>query len=141
MTMTRLIFLLLQIYIVVGIIHDVGAQYSYQKRSASIKMIMEASKNIAKRAAQTSTSDTALCYDANNKNHIRLWNGRAPGAVGDNVCKDIPFLRVFFPNESAPSTDVGIVLMPGGGYDRLTDLKEQTPVAQYFANTIGKQTS
>ncbi len=87
--------------------------------------------------AETSSSDTALCYDASKKHHIRLWSDRAPGAVTDDPCKDIPFLRLFEPNDSAPRTDVGIIVMPGGGYDRLTDLKEQAPVARYFANTLG----
>ncbi len=117
-----LFFLFLQIYII--------GQPVYCRMMSSSKFL-ETLKNVEKRASQN-------CYDANNKNHIRLWNNRAPGAVGDDPCTDIPFLRVFSLKKSASHTDVGIIIMPGGGYDKLTNVKEQTPVAQYFADTIGK---
>ena len=108
-------------------IRDAGSQPCNHQQSA----------NIEKQTAENSTSTTALCYDATNKAHLRLWPGNAPGAVDNDPCKDIPFLRVFYPNDSAPCTDTGIIIIPGGGYDTLIDLKEQAPVAQYFANTIG----
>jgi acetyl esterase/lipase len=131
--------LLLQSCIVIGMIHDVEAHVLDQKRLSSTEMMMETPKNIEKRAARISTSTTAVCYDAEDTRHIRLWNGRAPHALGNNPCKDIPFMWVFMPKRSAPHTDVSIIIMPGGGYDKLTDVNEQLPVARYFADELGKQ--
>jgi hypothetical protein len=34
------------------------------------------------------------CFDASDPSEIRLWPGVAPGAVGDDPCRDIPCLRV-----------------------------------------------
>jgi acetyl esterase/lipase len=82
-------------------------------------------------------SSNGTCYDANDASDLRLWDDQAPGAVGNNPCTDIPFLRVFRPEGSAAATDIGIVVMPGGGYNELTDENEQTPVGQYFANKLG----
>ncbi|CAF1376276.1 unnamed protein product [Adineta steineri] len=98
----------------------------YQKRSANANM-----------EAKTSTSTPPPCYESDDESNLRLWNNSAPGAVGNDSCKDIPFLKVFMPNASAPQTDIGIIIIPGGGYDKLTDSNEQTPVAQYFANKLG----
>jgi len=82
---------------------------------------------------------TANCYNAADQNEIRLWQGRAPGATGDDPCRDIPYLRVF----PAPVAEAGtksaspaILIIPGGGYDRLTDAKEQAPVAEYFSREL-----
>jgi len=84
------------------------------------------------------TEQKPICYDPKDKNDLRLWDGRAPGAIGDDPCKDIPFIKLFLPNGSAPKTDVGIVLYPGGGYNLpWTNTKEQEPVARYFADKIG----
>ena len=68
---------------------------------------------------------------------MRLWDNRAPGAAGDDPCKDIPFLRVFAPTQSAARTDAAIIIIPGGGYDQLTNTKEQEPVADYFTSQLG----
>jgi hypothetical protein len=87
--------------------------------------------------AQSSTAHPANCYDANDPRDIRLWAADAPHAVGSDPCTDIPFLRVFAPDGTVAPTDLGIVLMPGGGYDRLTETAEQTPVAEYFADKLG----
>lgn len=70
---------------------------------------------------------------------MRLWDNQAPGAVGDDPCKDIAFLKIFLPTESSSRTDVGIIIIPGGGYDQLNNTKEQAPVAEYFADKLGKQ--
>lgn len=61
----------------------------------------------------------------------------APGAVGTNPCTDIPFLRMYQPNGEAAVTTVGIIVMPGGGYNELIDKDEQAPVAKHFANKLG----
>ncbi len=80
--------------------------------------------------------DTGNCYDPANPTEIRLWDNRAPGAIGDDPCRDIPYLRVF----PAVSDEAGpkpvILIIPGGGYDRLTDPKEQIPVADYFSRNL-----
>jgi hypothetical protein len=50
------------------------------------------------------------------------------------VCYDAEDTRhICLWNGRAPHT--------GGGYDKLTNRKEQIPVAQYFANKLGEQTS
>lgn len=71
-------------------------------------------------------------FDPRDPQAIRLWDGRAPGAIGDDPARDIPFLRVF----PAPDKGPAILLIPGGGYDRLTNEKEQAPVARYFAERL-----
>jgi acetyl esterase/lipase len=88
-------------------------------------------------AAQTSSVMTDLCYDSNDPQDVRLWSASAPGAVGNNPCTDIPFLRVFTPHGLTPAGDVGIIVMPGGGYNQLIDTAEQSPVGEYFANQLG----
>jgi acetyl esterase/lipase len=87
--------------------------------------------------AANAQSSAATCYDANSGRDLRLWDDQAPGAVGTNPCTDIPFLRIFRPEGRVPATDIGIVVIPGGGYNELIDEKEQTPVGQYFANKLG----
>jgi len=74
------------------------------------------------------------CYDPSDRNEIRLWEGPAPGAAGDDRCRDIPFLRVFSSTSGKGSAGPAILVIPGGGYDRLSDVKEQTPVAEYFSH-------
>jgi len=77
------------------------------------------------------------CYDAADAAQVRLWDGAAPGAVGDDPCRDIPYLRVF---PAARPGGGAILLIPGGGYDRLTDAKEQAPVAEYFSRQLNLTT-
>ena len=76
------------------------------------------------------------CYDPADHGEIRLWEGRAPGAVGDDPCRDIPYLRVFPAASGVSGPQPAIIIIPGGGYDRLTDTKEQTPVAEYFSREL-----
>ncbi len=92
-----------------------------------------------KRMIDSSAPNTALCYDINNNRHLPLWDTLSPGAVGDDPCRDIPFLKVFLPNGRIPRTDAAIIIFPGGGYDQLTNTKEQAPVAKYFAHQLGRQ--
>ncbi|MDE1169848.1 MAG: alpha/beta hydrolase [Verrucomicrobium sp.] len=88
-------------------------------------------------------SDTARpvapCFDPGDRSEVRLWDGAAPGASGDDPCRDIPFLRVF-PAARANNASPAILVMPGGGYDRLTNEKEQEPVAEYFSKRLGVTT-
>lgn len=80
---------------------------------------------------------TDECYDASHSSDIRLWDNGAPGAVGTNPCTDIAFLRIYKPNGEAAVTSVGVIVMPGGGYNELIDKDEQAPVAKHFANKFG----
>ena len=87
------------------------------------------------------SSDTLLnsnnCYNPRDTQEIRLWEGRAPGATGEDPCKDIPFLRVFSSvGKDGSAAQPAILILPGGGYDQLTDTKEQAPVAEYFSQTF-----
>lgn len=81
-------------------------------------------------AAQPETRQTGQCFGPDD---VRLWQGAAPGALGADPCRDVPFVRVV---PAAPGRNRGtaIVLMPGGGYDRLSDEAEQAPVAAHFAS-------
>jgi acetyl esterase/lipase len=76
------------------------------------------------------------CYDPEDPNLIRLWPGRAPEAIGDDPCSDIPYLRVFTSSSEIGRPKPVILIIPGGGYDHLTDTKEQAPVAEYFVKTL-----
>jgi len=65
---------------------------------------------------------------------IRLWEGEAPGAKG-NEAADVPDLRVYLPEEDK-ATGAGIVICPGGGYGVLAYDHEGHQVAKWL-NTIG----
>jgi acetyl esterase/lipase len=57
------------------------------------------------RAAETKLED---------KGWINLWEGKAPGALGDTP-EDTPAIQVFLP-EAGKATGSSIVVCPGGGY-------------------------
>ena len=61
---------------------------------------------------------------------IRLWQGVAPGALG-NEEKDIPTLTVTLP-DSGKANGTAIVICPGGGYEHLAD-KEGADYARFLA--------
>jgi len=86
--------------------------------------------------ASSSQTASANCYDPADQAEIRLWPGRAPGASGDDPCRDVPYLRVFPAPAGDSSPKPAILILPGGGYDRLTDTREQAPVAEYFSQTL-----
>jgi len=85
---------------------------------------------------ESSFSDSANCFAPHDPTEIRLWNGDAPGASGDDPCRDIPYMRVFRPAFGGRSGSPAILIIPGGGYDRLSDIQEQAPVAEYFSRTF-----
>jgi acetyl esterase/lipase len=78
----------------------------------------------------------APCYDPSDQNEVRLWAGRAPGAMGDDLCRDVPFVRIFPVAGAESVAGSAILIIPGGGYDRLSDEKEQAPVAEYFSQQL-----
>jgi acetyl esterase/lipase len=82
------------------------------------------------------TPAAAPCFDPGDRNDIRLWDGTAPGATGSDPCRDIPFLRMFPAAGGQSAASPAIIVMPGGGYDRLSDAKEQTPVGEYFSHQL-----
>lgn len=61
---------------------------------------------------------------------IPLWNGPAPGALGD-ADGDIPKLLIFAPKNHV-TTHTGIVICPGGAYAHLAMEKEGTDVAKWL---------
>jgi acetyl esterase/lipase len=84
-------------------------------------------------------SPTALApnvYDQSDHDQIRLWDGRAPGASGDDPSRDIPFLQVYRRAAQDQASGSAVLLIPGGGYDHLSDRKEQAPVAEYFSQRL-----
>jgi acetyl esterase/lipase len=65
---------------------------------------------------------------------IVLWESGAPGAVGKEPA-DIPTITPHFaPKDKA--TGAAIVVLPGGGYSHLSDVKEGSAVAEWL-NSIG----
>lgn len=68
---------------------------------------------------------------------IRLWQGDAPGALGD-ADKDVPTAIVYLPKtQSEPSEPSGaIVIYPGGGYGTLAMDHEGHQIARW-ANQMG----
>jgi acetyl esterase/lipase len=85
------------------------------------------------------SSPTAVApnvYDSSDPDQIRLWDGRAPGASGDDPRRDIPFLRVYRAAAQDQESASAVLLIPGGGYDHLSDRKEQAPVAEYFSQRL-----
>jgi acetyl esterase/lipase len=65
---------------------------------------------------------------------IPLWQGRAPGALGD-APEDVPTLTIYMPpNTTGPMTSV--IVAPGGGYRTLSMNKEGRIPATYL-NSLG----
>ena len=65
---------------------------------------------------------------------IVLWENGAPNAVGKEA-QDIPTITPFLaPKENA--TGAVVLVCPGGGYARLSDVKEGSDVAKWL-NTLG----
>ena len=64
---------------------------------------------------------------------IPLWEGRAPGALGDSAA-DTPTLTIY--RAARAATGTGVVVAPGGGYGNLAMDHEGRQVAAYF-NAMG----
>jgi len=63
-----------------------------------------------------------------------LWENGAPNAVGKEP-QDIPTITPFYaPKDKA--TGAAILVLPGGGYSRLSDVKEGSAVAEWL-NSLG----
>ena len=62
---------------------------------------------------------------------IRLWPGDAPQPKG-NGCEDIPTLSVFTPRAGSENGSA-VVILPGGGYNRLAGDLEGREIASWFA--------
>ena len=90
----------------------------------------------AAKSHSTSREESGNCFDPSDRRDIRLWEGRAPGATGDDPCRDIPYLRVFPAEGAKEAATAAILVIPGGGYDRLTNKKEQEPVGDYFSGQL-----
>lgn len=65
---------------------------------------------------------------------IPLWPDGAPNAVGKDPL-DVPTITPF-PAPKETATGAAIVIFPGGGYARLSDVKEGSDVAKWL-NTLG----
>ena len=99
-------------------------------------LALSIAQQVSARPHSAAVSDsTDNCYDSTDSTQIRLWNGDAPGAIGTDVCQDVPYLQVFPAANGDPSAPAMLVI-PGGGYDNLTNTKEQTPVGNYFSQKL-----
>jgi acetyl esterase/lipase len=87
--------------------------------------------------SQSSRDVSQNCYNSSDPNEIRLWPGTAPGSIGEDPCRDIPYLKVFRGAAGARKSAQALIVIPGGGYDHLSDTKEQAPVADYFSRQLG----
>ena len=65
---------------------------------------------------------------------IPLWEGRAPGALGDEDA-DKPTLTIYLPTPSS-ATGTAVVVAPGGGYGHLASNHEGRQVANWL-NALG----
>lgn len=66
---------------------------------------------------------------------IRLWEGAAPGAVGDTPA-DIPHLEFFGASPDAKLADglhTAAIVCPGGGYTSLAYDKEITRILEWLS--------
>jgi acetyl esterase/lipase len=88
------------------------------------------------RAGSDGSGGAGNCFNSSDAMEFRLWPGVAPGAAGNDPCRDIPYLKMYAPEGVRDRKRPAIVIVPGGGYDRLSDVKEQAPVAEYFASRL-----
>ena len=86
------------------------------------------------KAGEKRSHAASPCYDVSDPAQVRLWDGPAPGAVGNDSCRDIPYVQVY--RAEADRTRAAILIIPGGGYDSLANRREQAPVAEYFASKL-----
>src|SRR5687768_15601616 len=63
-----------------------------------------------------------------------LWENGAPNAVGKEP-QDIPTITPF-PAPKDKATGAAVLVLPGGGYSRLSDVKEGSAVAEWL-NSLG----
>jgi acetyl esterase/lipase len=103
--------------------------------SSSVLMAQRHGRNAVSHASHDSSEN---CYDPSDSTDIRLWPGAAPGAIGNDPCRDIPYLRIF--RAPAGKSGQAFIVIPGGGYDRLSDTREQAPVAEHFSQQLGVTT-
>jgi acetyl esterase/lipase len=66
---------------------------------------------------------------------LRLWDGKAPGALGDAV-EDVPTLTVYRVSEDEKAVHPAVIVMPGGGYHWLATNHEGRQIAN-FLNAMG----
>jgi acetyl esterase/lipase len=91
-----------------------------------LPFLLTAQQNRPSPASQSMTLDTMT---------IPLWQGQAPGALGDED-RDKPTLTMYMPR-SVPATGItAIVVCPGGGYGALAMNHEGREVANYL-NALG----
>ncbi|MDB4875048.1 MAG: alpha/beta hydrolase [Gemmatimonadetes bacterium] len=72
--------------------------------------------------------------DVPQSSSIPLWNGRAPGALGDSIIDRPSMAR--FPALPGRSNGTSVVIFPGGGYEHLALEKEGSDVARWL-NGLG----
>jgi len=65
---------------------------------------------------------------------IPLWENGAPNAIGKEP-QDIPTITAF-PAPKETATGAAVLVLPGGGYARLSDVKEGSDVAKWL-NSLG----
>src|SRR5690242_856049 len=73
----------------------------------------------------------ALSAQSRDPQFIRLWDGDAPGALGNNP-RDIPHL-LYYPARPEKSTHAALLICPGGGYYSLNQ-RSGTNYAAWFSD-------
>lgn len=81
-------------------------------------------------------ASTSNCYDPSDPTKLRLWEGEAPGAVGNDPCRDIPYMQVFSPSGDRRFSSPAILIIPGGGYDSPYGHKGASACSGVFCTNI-----
>jgi acetyl esterase/lipase len=88
----------------------------------------------AQRADSQPVPRTSFTMEAEIPEIVPLWEGHAPGALGDED-RDKPTLTIYLP-ESSRANGTAIVIAPGGGYGHLDSNHEGRQVANWL-NALG----
>lgn len=84
--------------------------------------------------ALTFTTLLAIAGSLNAQTPIPLWADGAPNAIGKEP-QDIPTITPF-PAPKETATGAAVLVLPGGGYARLSDVKEGSEIAKWL-NSLG----
>jgi len=89
---------------------------------ASLGLSAQGRRHESKPQRPASVSSTN-CFEPNDPGDIRLWDGPAPGARGDDPCRDVPYLKVFRTQSGSQKPRAAIIVIGGGGYGIRVDAK------------------
>ena len=77
---------------------------------------------------------TTFAFSGSAQTPIPLWENGAPNALGKEA-SDIPEFTPYLASKET-ATGAAVIVLPGGGYSHLSDIKEGSDVAKWL-NTLG----